>query len=178
MPRLAGGLPMVEVDPTSAVVAAAGEVPLIDTFQEPVAAVCVGVRRRVRLRDRPGRVCDVDLIWEQVVVDAHNPVALGRWWAKALGWVVVGDTADEFEIRPTPDRVPGLLFVPVPEEKAGKNRLHPDFRPVDQTAEVERLLSLGARRADVGQRDASWVVLADPEGNEFCILRGRVRPDS
>lgn len=152
--------------------------PLIDTFQEPVAAVCVGVRRRVRLRDRPGRVCDVDLIWEQVVVDAHDPVALGRWWAEALGWVVVGDAADEFEIRPTPDRVPGLLFVPVPEEKAGKNRLHPDFRPVDQTAEVERLLSLGARRADVGQRDASWVVLADPEGNEFCILSGRVRPDS
>ena len=178
LPRLAGGLPMVEVDPTSAVVGAAGEVPLIDTFQEPVAAVCVGVRRRVRLRDRPGRVCDVDLIWEQVVVDAHDPVALGRWWAEALGWVVVGDTADEFEIRPTPDRVPGLLFVPVPEEKAGKNRLHPDFRPVDQTAEVERLLSLGARRADVGQRDASWVVLADPEGNEFCILSGRVRPDS
>ena len=136
------------------------------------------VRRTVRLRDRPGRVCDVDLIWEQVVVDAHDPVALGRWWAEALGWVVVGDTADEFEIRPTPDRVPGLLFVPVPEEKAGKNRLHPDFRPVDQTAEVERLLSLGARRADVGQRDASWVVLADPEGNEFCILSGRVRPDS
>jgi hypothetical protein len=47
-----------------------------------------------------------------------------------LGWVVVGDAADEFEIRPTPDRVPGLLFVPVPEEKAGKNRLHLDFRPV------------------------------------------------
>jgi hypothetical protein len=123
-------------------------------------------------------VRDVDLIWEQVVVDAHDPVALGRWWAEALGWVVVGDAADEFEIRPTPDRVPGLLFVPVPEEKAGKNRLHPDFRPVDQTAEVERLLSLGARRADVGQRDASLVVLADPEGNEFCILSGRVRPDS
>jgi Glyoxalase-like domain len=70
-------------------------------------------------------VCDVDLIWEQVVVDAHDPGALGRWWAEALGWVVVGDAADEFEIRPTPDRVPGLLFVPVPEEKAGKNRLHP-----------------------------------------------------
>ena len=49
----------------------------------------------------------MDLIWEQVVVDAHDPVALGRWWAEALGWVVVGDTADEFEIRPTPDRVPG-----------------------------------------------------------------------
>ena len=136
-----------------------------------------GSRWPIRLRDRHGRVCDVGLIWEQVVVDAHDPVVLGRWWAEALGWVVVGAAADEFEIRPTPDRVPGLLFVPVPEEKAGKNRLHLDFSPVDQTAEVERLLSLGARRADVGQRDASWVVLADPEGNEFCILRGRVRPD-
>ena len=67
----------------------------------------------------------------------------------------MGDAADEFEIRPTPDRVPGLLFVPVPEKKAGKNTLHLDFRLVDQTAEVERLLSLGARRADVGERDAS-----------------------
>jgi hypothetical protein len=63
-------------------------------------------------------------------------------------------------------------------QKAGKNRLHPDFRPVDQTAEVERLLSRGARRADVGQHDASWMVLADPEGNEFCILRGWVTPPS
>ena len=144
----------------------------------PHQANSVTANKRVRLPDRRGRVRDVDLIWEQVVVDAHDPVALGRWWAEALGWVVVGDAADEFEIRPTPDRVPGLLFVPVPEEKAGKNRLHLDFRPVDQTAEVERLLSLGARRADVGQRDASWVVLADPEGNEFCILSGRVRPDS
>jgi hypothetical protein len=93
-------------------------------------------------------VRDLDLIWEQVVVDAHDPVALGRWWAEALGWVVVGDAADGFEIRPTPDRVPGLLlFVPVLEQKAGKIRLHLDFRPVDQTADVERLLSLGVRRA-------------------------------
>ena len=91
----------------------------------------------------------MELIWEQVVVDAQDPVALVRWWAEALGWVVVADAADEFEIRPTPDRVPGLLFVPVPEEKSGKNRLHSDFRPVDQTAEVERLLSLGARRATI-----------------------------
>ena len=64
----------------------------------------------------------MDLIWEQVVVDAHDPVALGRWWAEALGWVVVGDAADEFEIRPTPDGVLGLLFVPVPEEKAGQEQ--------------------------------------------------------
>jgi hypothetical protein len=83
--------------------------------------------KRVRLPDRRGRVRDVDLTWEQVVVDAHDPGALGRWWAEPLGWVVVGDAEDEFEIRPTPHRVPGLLFVPVPEEKAGKNRLHPDL---------------------------------------------------
>ena len=118
----------------------------------------------------------MDLVWEQIVVHAYDPVALGRWWAEALGWVVVEDSANEFEIRPTPDQVPGLLFVPVTEEKVGQNRLHPDFRPLDQAAEVERLLSLGARRADIGQGDVPWVVLLDPEGNEFCILSSRVRP--
>ncbi|MCL6731806.1 VOC family protein [Streptomyces neyagawaensis] len=115
----------------------------------------------------------MDLNWEQVVVDAADPVALGRWWAEALGWVVVNDTPEEYEIRPEPDRVPGLLFTPVPEAKTVKNRLHLDFRPVDQAAEVSRLLALGARHADVGQGDESWVVLMDPEGNEFCVLSGR-----
>jgi hypothetical protein len=115
----------------------------------------------------------MDLNWEQVVVDAADPVALGRWWAEALGWVVVNDAPQEYEIRPEPDRVPGLLFTPVPEAKTVKNRLHLDFRPVDQAAEVSRLLALGARHADVGQGDASWVVLMDPEGNEFCVLSGR-----
>ena len=91
------------------------------------------------------------LEWEQVIVDSADPVALGRWWAEALGWVVVNDTADEFEIRPAPDRLPGLLFGTVPEAKTIKNRLHLDFRPEDQRAEVERLLALGARHADVGQ---------------------------
>src|SRR5215218_1061630 len=95
------------------------------------------VRRSVRLRDRPGRVRDVDLIWEQVVLTLMIRSRLVDGTPKALGWVVVGDAADEFEIRPTPDGVPGLLFVPVPEEKAGKNILHPDFHPVDQTTEVE-----------------------------------------
>jgi hypothetical protein len=115
----------------------------------------------------------MDLIWEQTVVDAHDPAALGRWWADALGWVVVDDSPDEFEIRPAPDRLPGLLFVQVPEAKTIKNRLHPDFRPADQAAEVERLVGLGARRVDVGQVQSSWVVLADPEGNEFCVLSSR-----
>lgn len=113
--------------------------------------------------------------WEQVVVDAADPVALGRWWAEALGWVVVNDAADEYEIRPAPDRLPGLLFVPVPEPKTVKNRLHLDFRPDDPAAEVARLLALGARRAEIGQGEQPWVVLADPEGNEFCVL-GERRP--
>ena len=89
-----------------------------------------GVRRpasgaRLRLRD-------VSLEWEQTNVDARDPVWLGRWWPEALGSVVVNDAPDEFEIRPAPDRLPDLLFVPVPESKTSKNRLHLDFRPDDQ----------------------------------------------
>lgn len=114
------------------------------------------------------------LEWEQIGVDAADPVRLGQWWAEALGWVVVNDSAEEFEIRPAPDRLPGLLFVSVPEGKSVKNRWHPDFRPDDRDAEVNRLLALGARHADVGQTGAeSWVTLQDPEGNEFCVLSSR-----
>ena len=113
------------------------------------------------------------LEWEQVVVDAADPARLGRWWQEALGWVVVNEDPEEFEIRPGPERLPGLLFVAVPDEKASKNRLHLDFRPEDQAAEVERLVGLGATRVDIGQGDQTWEVLADPEGNEFCVLRRR-----
>ena len=112
----------------------------------------------------------MELVWEQVVVDAGDPAALARWWAEALGWVVTFEDDDEVEIRRTPDTLPGLVFVPVPEAKTVKNRLHLDFRPRDQAAEVERLLAHGARHADVGQGEQSWVTLADPEGNEFCVL--------
>jgi hypothetical protein len=115
----------------------------------------------------------VALEWEQTVVDALDPGALGRWWQDALGWVVANDDPEEYEIRPAQDRLPGLLFVRVPEQKTIKDRLHLDFRPDDQQAEVERLLDLGAVRADVGQGEESWVVLADPEGNEFCVLSAR-----
>jgi predicted enzyme related to lactoylglutathione lyase len=117
------------------------------------------------------------LEWEQTLIDATDPVALGRWWAEALGWVVVNDSADDFEIRPTPDQLPGIMFEPVPEPKTQKNRLHLDFRPDDRDAEVERLLALGATHVDIGQREQKWVVLADPEGNEFCVLASR-RPPS
>ncbi|MFI6807841.1 VOC family protein [Streptomyces luteogriseus] len=112
----------------------------------------------------------MSLEWEQVMVDSADPEALGRWWVEALGWVVVNDEPDEFEIRPAPDRTPGLLFTSVPERKTIKNRLHLDFRPDDQKAEVARLLALGARHADIGQGEQPWVTLSDPEGNEFCVL--------
>ncbi len=111
------------------------------------------------------------LSWEQVVIDARDPRALGHWWARALGWTVTYEADDEIEIRAAPDVIPGLLFVPVADERLAKNRLHLDFRPDSQEAEVTRLMDLGAVRTDVGQGDTTWVVLADPEGNEFCVLR-------
>jgi Glyoxalase-like domain len=124
------------------------------------------------------------LEWEQVVVDAADPVALGAWWASALGWVVVNDDPEELEIRAAPDRLPGLLFARVPEStqsqmrvsdgvRVKRNRLHIDLRPDDQDAEVARLEDLGARRIDIGQGDVTWVVMEDPEANEFCVLQTR-----
>jgi hypothetical protein len=85
---------------------------------------------------------------------------------------VLYQTDDEVIVGADEHTYPGLCFVPVPEGKTLKNRLHIDLDPDDRDAEVERLLALGARRADVGQGDdVTWVVLADPEGNEFCVLR-------
>jgi hypothetical protein len=115
----------------------------------------------------------MSLEWEQVIVDCADPVTLGRWWAAALEWVVVNQDPEEFEIRPAPEQAPGLLFARVPEPKTVKNRLHLDFRPDDQVAEVARLEALGATRADIGQGEQSWIVLRDPEGNEFCVLSSR-----
>ncbi|MEH0823537.1 VOC family protein [Micromonospora sp. URMC 105] len=110
-------------------------------------------------------------VWESVTVDARDPSRLAHWWAEALGYQVVAEKPDEVEIRQSRDRLPGIVFVPVAEGKETKNRLHLDLRPADQEAEVERLVDMGARHVDVGQGDASWTVLADPEGNEFCVLR-------
>lgn len=115
----------------------------------------------------------MSLVWEQLLIDAHDPVELGHWWQRALGWVVANDDPEEFEIRAAQDRLPGLLFQAVPEPKSVKNRLHLDFRPDDRDAEVRRLVDLGATHVDIGQGEQSWVVLADPEGNEFCVLSSR-----
>ena len=114
------------------------------------------------------------LEWEQLVVDARDSQTLGRWWAEALGWIIVYEDEDEVEIRATEDSFPGILFGNDSESKAVKNRLHFDFRPDDRTAEVERLLALGTERVEIGQTgEEPWVVLADPEGNEFCVLSSR-----
>jgi Glyoxalase-like domain len=125
--------------------------------------------------------------WWTLVVDSHDVAAQGRWWAEALSWQIVYEAADEVVVVPphavdesldipVEARGPGLVFVTVPEEKRVKNRLHIDLRPRagdDQAAEVARLEQLGARRVDVGQGDVPWVVLADPEDNEFCVLTPR-----
>jgi len=125
----------------------------------------------------PDRYCPVmSLEWEQVTVATRNPAALGRWWCEALGWVTVSDDPVVYDIQPTPDRTPGISFLAVDETKQGKNRLHIDLRPDDHVAEVERLIALGASRVDIGQGDVSWVVLADPEGNEFCVLGAHQEP--
>jgi hypothetical protein len=114
---------------------------------------------------------------QAVCVDASDPLALGRWWAELLGWRVTYEDDDEVVLEPpagSPEDgvAADLLFLRVPEAKAVKNRLHIDLRPGDQAAEVARAEALGARQVDIGQGDDStWVVLADPEGNEFCILR-------
>ncbi|WP_068264184.1 VOC family protein [Janibacter limosus] len=128
----------------------------------------------------------------QLSIDAHDHAALARWWADALGWRV--DFEDEHECNVVPpehteDPIDdtatwltgrtSLVFVPVPEGKTIKNRLHIDLAPhidQDRDAEIEALLAKGATRVDVGQTpDVTWTVLADPEGNEFCVLSSRDR---
>jgi hypothetical protein len=115
-------------------------------------------------------------------IDTHDPGRIATFWQDALGWRRTFEDPDEVALEPPAgspaDGVsPDLLFIRVPDDKVVKNRLHLDLRPEDQIAEVERLEKLGARRIDVGQGDdVTWVVLADPDGNEFCVLRA-LRPE-
>jgi hypothetical protein len=113
---------------------------------------------------------------ETVTIDAVDPVTLAAFWCAALDWEQRVDEDGDIWIEPGEDdsefdRVKPLLIVRANEMKAGKNRLHLDLIPDDQEREVERLETLGASRPDIGQTgNESWVVLADPEGNEFCVL--------
>ena len=112
--------------------------------------------------------------WYTVVVDAANPALMARFWAAVLDYEIVFEQPDEVVIAKDRATYPGIIFVPVPEAKTTKNRLHIDLNPDNQEAEVARLLGLGAKRVDVGQNDeVTWVVMADPEGNEFCVLTAR-----
>ena len=119
----------------------------------------------------------MSLQWQCLNLDSVDPVPLARWWAELLGWRITFEEPDEVVLEPPEgspeDGVsPDMLFCRVPESKQVKNRLHIDLRPSNQSLEVARAEALGARRVDVGQSETvSWVVMADPEGNEFCILR-------
>jgi Glyoxalase-like domain len=107
-----------------------------------------------------------------VVIDCADPMPLAAFWSQVLGYRSAGDA--DFAWLETPEGAVAVGFQRVPEGKVVKNRVHVDLTPADisQAEEVARLLALGARHADVGQgSEVSWVVLADPEGNEFCVLR-------
>jgi hypothetical protein len=119
----------------------------------------------------------VSTAFEHVVVEALDPAAQARWWAEALGWRTSHQDEHEVDIdAPAGDPPMRLVFVPVPRLPSGPQRLHLDLASRDaghQRALVDRLLAAGARRADVGQRDVPWEVLADPEGTVFCVLEPR-----
>jgi hypothetical protein len=112
----------------------------------------------------------------ELVIDAADPVRLAAFWMAVLGWQPTRRYQGAIEIADGARTGPSLTFVPSVNEKRGKNRLHIDLNPTGctQEQEITRLLELGARHADIGQGSGKpWVVLADPEGNEFCVLRDR-----
>jgi predicted enzyme related to lactoylglutathione lyase len=113
---------------------------------------------------------------ETVSIDARDPLSLAGFWSSVLGWEHGEDDEGDVWVEPGrghPDRgsMRPLLFLAVPEMKSIKNRIHLDLRPDDQAVEVSRLEALGAVQVSVGQSgQEGWIVLADPEGNEFCVL--------
>ena len=109
-----------------------------------------------------------------IVIDAHDLPALARFWVQVLNWRILSEREREIVIGVDESAPVGICFMPVTDRKTVKNRLHLDLAPGPdgRDAEVDRILALGARRVDIGQAGTeSWTVLADPEGNEFCILR-------
>ena len=109
-----------------------------------------------------------------LTIDCADPLAQAWFWSAALGCPIIRESEDEVMVAPSREHLPSvypLLFLRNTDLKTTKNRLHFDLAPSDRAAEVERLEGMGARRVDIGQADVSWVVMADPEGNEFCVLR-------
>lgn len=122
----------------------------------------------------------------ELSVDCADPAARARFWAAALDYVVLDEDPELVEIGPAGRAdeqlladvrsgpvAPTIFFARVPEEKVVKNRLHLDVSPIDtdRDTEIARLEALGARRTDLAPPETSWVVMLDPEGNEFCVLR-------
>lgn len=109
-------------------------------------------------------------------IDTTNPARIAGFWESALGWRRTFEEEDQVCLEPQQGSqedgiAPDLVFLKVPEGKTIKNRLHLDLRPADQSTEVARLEALGARQVSIGQGDVSWVVMADPDGNEFDVLQ-------
>lgn len=113
-----------------------------------------------------------------ICIDAADPFSLADFWRTVLDWEIVDESDEGVTIAPGDRQWPVIDIVPVPEPKLHKYRLHLDLRAdgISTSEELERLLRLGASTVDVGQSpEASWVVLADPEGNEFCLLSTAVQ---
>jgi hypothetical protein len=113
-----------------------------------------------------------------ICVDAADPPSLAQFWCAVLGWEIVEESDEGVSIASADRAWPFIDIVPVPDQKSTKNRLHLDLRADGSgtSEELDRLLGLGASTVDVGQSaDVTWVVLADPEGNEFCLLSASVQ---
>jgi predicted enzyme related to lactoylglutathione lyase len=115
-----------------------------------------------------------------IVIDAHDLPRLASFWLQVLDWKILSEREREIVIGTDEHADVGICFMPVTENKSVKNRVHLDLNPgadaspADREHEIERILALGATRVDIGQTgEESWTVLADPEGNEFCILRAK-----
>jgi len=119
-------------------------------------------------------VADMPVSLHHIVIDTHDLPTLARFWADVLRWRVLSERPHEVVIGPEESAPVGICFMPVEDGKTVKNRVHLDLTcgSEDREAEIDRILSLGARRVDIGQSGReSWTVLADPEGNEFCVVR-------
>ena len=111
-----------------------------------------------------------------LTIDSKDPKKIGEWWKEALGLKVVFEDTDEYALtgKGRMGSQWNILFYRAPDDKKVKNRLHLDLIPdKDREAEVARLEALGATRADIGQKEVTWTVMADPDGNEFCVLSPR-----
>jgi hypothetical protein len=170
--RLGG--PLIEVDTGRPGASAAAVAAVEAAIRRLLTGLLAGGPRRWQAVGVPTRLV-------HLVIDAADPVRLARFWAAALGWEVAAEKDGVANVWPHGYQYPDpvalpLVFLSVPEAKTGKNRVHLDLATesaAHQAAEVERLLGLGAVRADIGQGDVPWEVMADPGGNEFCVLDPR-----